>query len=520
MFDIVIKNGWVIDGTGATKFKGTVGVKDGVISCVSHINGNHVNGGETFEIIDAEGKVVCPGFIDIHSHGDYTVFKRPFSPDKVWQGITTQTIGHCGHSLAPLPKDTHALKLLGIESEKREWETFAEYLSIIAQGNLGTNVAPFVGYTPVRLAVLGVSDKKPNKNELKQMCRLLEEVMDAGAFGFTTGLAYPPQCHAMTEELIALCKVVARYDGIYATHVRDILYNTASGVREAIEIGKRSGVRVHIAHLQIRPNPSHTLQEVLNLMDKARSRGIEVTCDQYPYLGGQGPLTPLFPAWALSGSNEDIKARMHDERKRTGIKTYMQEVVEQYFKWSDIILWGGVNEHLRGQSIQTLAHLLEKDPRDVVMDLLMEYGVSFTALVFGKSQEDLHSAAVWTHAAVGTDGRFYDENMYNHPRTFGTFPRMIRKYVREEKSLSLEECIRRMTGLPAQILRLANRGIISKGKKADILILDPDNINDTATYQNPVAKAEGIQYVIVNGKIVKALDEDRKAPTGEVLHLV
>lgn len=522
MFDILIKNGSVIDGTGGPKFKGAVGIKDGLIATICNAASDHVDEREASQILDASRKVICPGFIDIHSHGDFTLLQRPFSEDKVWQGVTTQTIGHCGFSAAPLSKEWENLNsselLGGIAALQAEWKTFSDYLSVLERQTLGTNVAAFVGYGPIRMAVMGVSDKEPSKNELGRMCKVLEEAMNAGAFGFTTGLAYPPQCQATTEELTTLCKVVARYGGLYATHVRDNTYDVGRGVREAIEIAKHSGVRLHIAHLQIRPNPKHNLKKLLDLMEQAREDGVEVTCDQYPYLAGQGPLTPLFPAWALGGGGEAIKQRMQDVHVRGRIKTYMEDVVEHYFKWGDIVLWSIEDEALKGRSLLTLANLWERDPRDVAMDLLMEYGTSVSALYFGKTEEDLRVAAIWPHAMVGTDGVFNEETAHNHPRTFGTFPRMIRKYVREEKVFSIEEVIRRMTSLTAQTLGLSDRGVLAERKNADILIFDPETIFDTPTYELPVQRSRGIDSVIVNGKIVKVQSQDNRVSAGKVLH--
>jgi len=523
MQELVIKNGWVVDGSGAPKFKGTIGIRDGLISYLNHRDDYNTAEEEAQEIIDADGKVVCPGFIDIHTHGDFTLLKHPFSPDKVWQGVTTQTVGHCGFSPAPISegwKAFNAHKLLGLEDVTWEWKTFADYLSVLSGKNLGTNVIPFVGYAPIRMAVLGLSDKEPNTQQLQQMCKLVEEAMIDGAFGLTTGLAYPPQCQATVDELTTLCQVVARYNGVYATHVRDNTYDVFSGIQEAIEIGKRSGVKVHIAHLQIRPNPYHTLHDVLALMEEARDTGLDITCDQYPYLAGQGPLTPLFPAWALTGGPEAIEERLRNEQERQKIRTYMSEVVEHYFKWGDIILRSIDNEHLKGRSILTLANLSETDPRDMAMDLLMRYGVSVSALYFGKTEEDLRSAAMWPYAMVGTDGVCYEKEINNHPRTFGTFPRMIRKYVREDKVLSLEKAIHRMTGLTAHTLRLTDRGIIAEGKKADIVIFDSETVTDTPSYESPVLKPQGIEFVIVNGNVVKAQNEDRCIPAGNVLRLV
>jgi len=524
VFDIIIKSGWIIDGTGASGFTGDVGIKDGVIAFIDRNSEGAHRDQEARVIINADGKIVCPGFIDMHSHGDFALLSRPDSPDKVSQGITTQTTGHCGFSAAPATETWKAYKpdeLLGTKAIEWEWKSFEEWLSVVRKKPLCINIAPFVGYAPIRVAVMGTSGKPPAGAELAKMCELVEEAMDAGAFGFTTGLAYPPQCQATTEELAALCKVVARYGGLYATHVRDNTYNVASGIREAIEIGIRSGVRVHIAHLQIRPNPNCSVEELLTMMDEARKEGVQVTCDQYPYLAGQGPLTPLFPAWALEGGPEIVRNRLKESAARKDIKSYMREVVEQYFKWNDIILWSIGNDNLKGRSIQTLAYLAEKDPRDLAIDLLLEYGLSgVSALYFGKTEDDLRAVALWPHAMVGTDGIFCDNEMENHPRTFGTFPRMLRKYVREDKAISFEEAIYKMTGLPAKTLGLTDRGTISQGKKADIVVFDPENVADTATYEAPTSKAAGIEFVIVNGNVVKEYDEIHHISAGEVLHRI
>jgi len=522
MFDFLIKNGTVIDGTGSEGYRGWIGIQADEISRVGKGECPQKIEADAREIIDAAGKAVSPGFIDIHSHGDLSLLFQPFSPDKVWQGVTTQTIGHCGSSAAPLSDEWRSVlsqSILRYKGIEWEWETFADFATVLGSRELGTNVAPFVGYAPIRAAVLGPSPKEPDRKELGRMKSLVEEAMDSGSFGFTTGLAYPPQCQATTAELASLCEVVAHRGGIYATHVRDIIYDFISGLKEAIEIGRRSGVHVHIAHVQVRPNPYYTLQDVLNVMDEARQAGLEVTCDQYPYLAGQGPLTPLFPAWALGGGSKAILSRLKDREEREKIKEYMRDVVEKYFRWSDIILWSVLNQSLWGRSIQTLAHVADKDPRDTVMDLLLDQGLSIGAIYFGKTEENLRDAAAWPHSVVGTDGVVFVEKLQNHPRTYGTFSRIVRKYVREQKIFSLEEAIHRMSGLTARILGLPDRGVIAEGKKADLLILDPQDFGDTATYEEPVSRAQGLEMVMVNGKIVSTGGEDRHLSAGEVLRL-
>jgi N-acyl-D-amino-acid deacylase len=521
-FDCLIKNARVVDGTGAAGYDGWVGVRAGEIAAVGTGDSRREEANSR-QVIDATGKVLCPGFIDMHSHGDASLAGRPFSPEKVWQGVTTQTIGHCGVSAAPASSawrslyDASLLAQPGQQGERWEGESFGEFMRFLGRRELGTNVAPLVGYAPVRAAVVGLSDRQPDRGELSRMAGLVEEAMQAGSFGFTTGLAYPPQCSATTEELAVLCEVVARYGGLYATHVRDIIYDILSGVREAIEIGRRTGVHVHIAHLQVRPNPFYTLRDVLELLDAARREGLEVTCDQYAYLAGQGPLTPLFPAWSLGGGPEAIRARLGSREDRRRIKEYMREIVEKYFRWSDIILWALPDKTLQGRSIQTVAHLAEKDPREVVLDLVEQHGISIAAIYFGKTEQDLREAAAWPFSVVGSDGLLFASRLENHPRTFGTFPRYLRKYVREQQLFTLEEAVRRMSGLTAEILKLSDRGLIAEGRKADLLLIDPRQITDTATYEEPDLPPRGIELVMVNGKIVRSGGEDHPTAAGQVL---
>ncbi|MFP4589498.1 MAG: N-acyl-D-amino-acid deacylase family protein [Candidatus Acetothermia bacterium] len=522
MYDLFIKNGKLVDGTGASVPVGHVGVQGEEIKLVEAARGEKDGGPEARSVINASGKLVCPGFIDMHAHGDFSLFERPFMPDKIWQGITTHTTGHCGFSLAPVSQQLldnveDVFPSAGLTSEDFRWESFAEYLAAVEKQPLGPNLSAFVGYAPVRMAVMGLSGEKANLSQIEQMQDLLARALEEGAFGFTTGLAYPPQVHATTDELVALSEVVAEHHRLYATHIRDATYDVAGGVREAVEIAQKSGVDLHIAHMQMRPTEEHDLQEVLDTIQEAKDVGIDVTFDQYPYLAGQGPLTPLFPDWSLDGPSSRVLERFEDPSQRAKIKEYMAEVVEDYFRWHEIILWADVGRDLIGRSVQTVAHLQEKDPRDVIMDVISEHGLGIRALYFGKTEEELRAAATWPEAMVGTDGVYVEEERHNHPRTFGTFPRMIRKYALEQNSLSVEEAISRMTSLPAARLGLGDRGVLEEGRKADILIIDPDRLRDTATYEDPIAQPEGFDCVIVNGQIVRRAGTDRRISAGKVL---
>jgi N-acyl-D-amino-acid deacylase len=523
MFDIAIKNGWIVDGTGQSRFKGTLYVRDGKVERIDKGSPHLDQRLNAAKVIDVAEKIVCPGFIDIHSHNDLSLLNEPFSPDKIWQGVTTQTIGHCGFSAAPASSAWWpflAGTLTKNQALKERWTTLEQYLSLLEGRPLGTNVAAFVGYGAIRSAVMGSSERPASSTDVRKMTKLLAQCMDDGAFGFTTGLAYPPQCSATTEELAELARVVADHDGLYATHVRHITYDIKSGVEEAITIAKRSGVRLQVAHLQIRPNPNHQLTDIVEMINSAKKEGIRITCDQYPYSGALGPLTPLFPASVLKGSAAEIRKRLTDADVRLLIRDYMHNVVENYFQWENIVLVKVKEFALQSKSILTIANFREEDPRDIAIDILANHGLDVTALYFGKREEDLRVAALLPYCMVGSDGMLSAENNDCHPRTFGTFPRVIRKYVREEEAMSLEQAIHKMTGLTAQTLRLQDRGVLREGKKADIVVIDPNTLYDTASYLEPAQPAAGIDYVIVNGQITYEMQQEIPAGAGLVLRHV
>ncbi|MEM3658252.1 MAG: D-aminoacylase [Candidatus Hadarchaeum sp.] len=509
-YDLVVKGGQIIDGLKTPPYRANIGIKKGVIE---YIGPSIPTAGL---IIDASGCFVCPGFIDMHSHNDLVLLRRPRSIEKIMQGITTETIGHCGFSAAPLTsewKEFFGPELAGVRVDTWDWESFGEYLEKLSSLELATNIVPFCGYGPIRVAVMGGSYRSPSSQDIAKMQQILEQALAEGAFGLTTGLAYPPQHAASFDELAALCKIVSGYNALYATHVRHNTYNVSKGIQEAIALGATTGAKVHIAHLQVRPRGGCTASDILALMDDARQQGIWCSCDQYPYLAGLGPLSPLLPDWLLSllGQGKNVAECLSNATAKQWFENWINQTVSTYFSWEEIILL------TKSQSIMTMALLEEKLPHEILIDEVSRKGVDQLALYFGKSWDDLREIAKWPYSVIGTDGVFHENPLYLHPRVFNTFPKTIQKFVKELKVLSLEECIFKMTALPAEILGLKDRGAIKLGQKADLVVLDYANLKAPASYINPTIPPQGILYVIVNGHVVKTPDGFVKIKAGEVI---
>ncbi len=510
VYDLVIKGGQIIDGLKTPAYKANIGIKRGVIEYIGP------SAPAADFVIDATGLFVFPGFIDMHSHNDLVLIHRPWSTEKIMQGITTETIGHCGFSAAPLTpewKEFFTPDLAGTSVGAWDWETFNEYLEELDSLELATNIVPFCGYGPIRTAVMGHSYDLPSSQDIVRMQIILEQALLEGAFGLTTGLAYPPQHAATFNELVALCKIVSRYNGLYATHVRHNIYNVSKGVKEAIALGKATGAKIHIAHLQVRPRGGLIATDVLTLMDDARQQGIWCSCDQYPYLAGLGPLSPLLPDWLLSllGQGKNVVDCLANATAKQVFEDWVNQTISKYFSWEDIILL------TKKQSIMTIALLEENLPHEVLLDEISKEGVNQLALYFGKTWDDLQAIAKWPYSVVGTDGVFHENPLYLHPRVFNTFPKTIEKFVKQSKLLSLEECIFKMTSLPAQILGLTDRGAIKLGQKADLVLVDYINLTAPASYIKPTIPPEGILYVVVNGHIVKIPEEFIKIKAGRVI---
>ena len=514
LFDLVIKNGMVVDGTGNPYFRNDIAIKDEKIVKIGKVKGQgKIN-------INAEGTVVSPGFIDLHNHSDMTILAYPNAESYIMQGVTTAVVGNCGISMAPVNSDNLELLKRYVSpflpttyDYKWDWKTIKEFYEKVEEQGTTINLVPLVGHGTIRLAVKGFDPGEPSNEEMEEMKNLLRQSLDEGVFGMSTGLIYPPGSYATTEEIIELAKVVKEYGAIYATHMRDEAKYLIEAVEEAIRIGEEADVPVEISHHKAAGKSNWgKVYATLRLMEKARKRGLEVNCDVYPYTAGSTTVTALLPTWALEGGIDKMLERLKDKEIREKIKTEIEEDTmtgENFLKnagWEGVLISQCSKKEYEGKTLEEI--LKEKgrlsDPYEELLDWLLEVKGDAAMVVFTMDEEDVKTVISHPLSSIISDSWATTPTAGGkpHPRAYGTFPRVIRKYVREEKLLSLEEAIRKMTSLPAGKIRLQDRGLIKEGFWADIVIFNPDKIRDKATYRNPHQYPEGIKYVIVNGQIV------------------
>lgn len=535
MFDVILKGGRVIDGTGNPWFRADVAIKDGKIVRIGHLSGVKAE-----KIIDVKGLVVSPGFIDIHSHSDFTILFNPKVESTIRQGVTTLVVGNCGISLAPVNPAREDLLMRYIspfmppgERLKVKWTTFSEYLKYEEEIGVASNVAHLVGHGTIRIAVMGFDERTPTNEELGEMKMLVAEAMQAGAFGMSSGLIYPPGVYSKTEELIELAKVVARYGGIYATHIRGEGATLIKAVSEAIEIGEKSGAPVQISHHKAAGRPQWgKSEETLKLMEEARMRGVDVTCDQYPYRAGMTSLVTLLPPWAHEGGMDRLLERLRNPKDRERMRRDIEKGIPGWENFVASCGWENIyvsyvktekNKPLEGKNLTEIAKIKGKpDEFTALCDLLLEEEGVATMVLFMMDEGDIRRIMKHPLSMVGSDS--WSVAPYGvlgvgkpHPRFYGTYPRVLGRYVREYNILRLEDAIRKMTSLPAQKIGLWDRGIIRVGAWADITVFNPDKVIDKATYQDPHQYPEGIEYVLVNGEVVVERGEHTGILAGKVL---
>lgn len=541
LYDIAILNGIIVDGSGNPWFKANIAIKDGVISAIS----KH----EVFkadEVIDAKDLIVSPGFIDIHGHSDITLIINPFAESKILQGVTLEVIGNCGSSAAPVIGDFTINRMRRRLSEyglDLAWSSVDEYLSLIEKKGISINVAMLVGHGQIRSCVMDFEAREPSLSELEDMKIILKESLEHGAFGISSGLVYAPGRFAKTEELVELCKIVAKYNGLYATHIRGERETIIDALNEAIYIAMKSGVKLQISHHPPKIGAYGKSKETLKIIEEARLIGVDVLCDFHPYIAGSTSLSALLPAWVQEGGSSRIIARLKDPDTRVEIKKDMiREPIPgpgpcgliKRGMWDMIILSNcKVNKDLIGKSFHEIAKLKGKDPFEVYFDILLEEDLIGNIVGFYYNEDDVRNVASNPYSMVGSDG--YALAPYGvlseeagHPRSYSTFPMVIRKYVRGEsrsdlnydcgeRIMSLETAIMKMTSMPASRLNIHDRGIIKTGFWADIVIFDYHRIRDLSTYVNPQVYPIGIEYVIVNGKIVVESGKHTGLKPGRVL---
>jgi len=515
LFDILIKDGNVIDGTGSLWFKKDIGISEGKIKGVGFIA---EKGKKT---IDAKGMVVSPGFIDLHNHTDLSILPHPNAESYIMQGVTTVVVGNCGLSMAPVnPGKVELLKrylspfLASGFDYGWNWRTLREYHEKVQKLGTSLNLAPLAGQGTIRLAVKGFDSNEASKEEMNQMKKLLEQSLEDGAFGMSTGLIYPPGTYSSTEELIELASVLTRYGALYTTHMRNEGDRLMEAVEEAIRIGEENNIAVEISHHKASGRTNWgKINATLRAMEQARKRGVEVNCDVYPYTAGSTTITAVLPTWALEGGVENMLERLKSKETREVIKRESVEGTMKGENWIKAAGWNGIvigecssKKQYEGKSLEEI--LKEQNrfnkPYEGFFDWLLEIEGNATMVIFVMDEADVKTVMSSPLSSIISDSWATAPSAGGkpHPRVYGTFPRVLGKYVREEKILTLQDAIRKMTSLPAGKLGLQNRGIIKEGFWADIVVFDPDKIKDKATYSDPHQYPEGINYVIVNGQIV------------------
>lgn len=523
VLDTLIRGVRVVDGTGAPSFEADIGIQDGRVALIGRVENTRAT-----QLIRGEGLVASPGFVDIHTHADMDLLWFPGAESLAMQGVTTAVTGNCGLSLAPvLPENLETLEeyLAPREPLRWDWRTFGEFNQKLQASGTAVNLVPLVGHGTIRASVMGFDDRSPTKQEATKMGELLESAMRDGAFGMSTGLIYPPGVYSQTPELIALAEVVARFGGIYASHIRgesEILIGLINAVKEAIEIGERGKLPVQISHHKA-SGEAHwgKVRHTLKLMEAARDSGVDVFCDVYPYTAGAASLMSALPPWVLDQgvagmidriTDHDVRARIERELRQNGIPGWGE--------LEDILISRCVvDETIEGKTVAEIALSRGVEPIVAFLDLLVEDRGETGMITFTMSEDDV--VAVLTHplSMVCSDSGVSnpDAGGKPHPRTYGAFPRVLRKYVREGSCLSLEEAVRKMTSLPAERMGLTDRGVLKEGACADLVLFDPETIGDTATYVAPHQYPTGIPHVIVNGTSVVRNGKHTGACPGEVL---
>lgn len=533
--DLVIRNALIVDGSGRPAFVGDLATSGDTICAVGAAGAVPAPPGATE--LDATGLAVAPGFIDIHSHTDLTLALNPRAKSKVRQGVTTEVVGNCGFTAAPVTPE-HKKELLDYlantvaitpeESSRWDWQTMAEHMQELAQRGLGLNIVPLVGQGTIRVAAMGLARGAAPPTAQARMEELLEQELAAGVFGMSSGLAYPPNNHVGREELAGLCRVLARWDRLWTVHIRDEGDNVLAALEEVLAVAEETGVKLQVSHLKVvgRRNWGRA-PEVLTLLSRARDRGIRVMADQYPYLAYGSSLLDFLPLELVERGAREILATLQDPARARAVAREIEEHFqnEKLLDWDDVLvasLSAPEESDISGKSIAQLGREWHLSPGQVVVRLLQKgWGVVKT-ICFAMGEEDIVTIMRDPTVMIASDGRAVNPGgvfaaTHPHPRYYGTFPRVLGRYVREKGVLSLEEAVRKMTLMPAQQLNLCDRGLLLPGYRADLVLFDPEEILDRATFTQPHQFPEGIPAVIINGVPVIWEGEHTGALPGRLL---
>ncbi len=524
MYDILFKNARIVDGTGNPAFYGDVGVEKDRISAVGKLSTL-----EARQTLDLEGLALSPGFIDLHTHSDFTLPLFPRAASMVRQGVTTQLVGNCGFSPFPVvPERLEMLKAYCAFIDAGlgwEWTSLAGYTAMLESLSLASNVALQVGHGTVRIAVMGFDNRTPTDTEQAAMERLVSQAMTEGAFAISSGLIYVPGIYSQTAELVSLAQVSAKYDGFYSSHIRGEGDTLLEAVGEALTIGREAGLPVQLSHHKATGKPNWgRVKDSLAILDAAREAGNDVMADQYPYIAGSTTLAALLPSWVMEGGVEGMQARLADP---TILQRIQAEIEQPGTRGRGIdpetvmisSIPEGPNKIYEGKMLTAIAAQRGQSPAASALDLLKSESGGIQMITFAMAEEDVRQVMRHPAVAIASDGWTLSPEGGGkpHPRSYGTFARVLGKYVREEKVLRLEEAVRKMTSLPAQRLRRFDLGLIRPGCLADLVVFDPLRVAERGTFADPHQYCEGVEHVMVNGQFVIEGGTDTGAAAGKVL---
>lgn len=528
-FDTALLNGTVVDGTGEARYRADVGVVDGRIAAIGALAE-----ADATRRVDVSGHVVAPGFVDIHTHSDITLLDNPLAESKVHQGVTTEVVGNCGFS--PFPAGPAGVGRLQealasyLPSETRwDWNTLDGWAERLGSQGMSVNVAALVGHSALRIAAGVADDRTPKDDELRLMCTLAAQAVEQGAFGLSTGLTLPPSSYASTEEVITLTEAIASYDdAFYATHVRAWAGQHIKAREEAVQVAREAGLPVQISHMNISDSRVHgEASEVMRVIEGARRDGLDITCDVYPYTAGASTLSQLLPSWVQAGGVPAMLERLRDPglRKRVREETARGWLDGLPWEWDCLVISEVRSDQNRdevGFSVAEIADRRDMEPAQVLLTLIDEEDNHVRGVMHNRTEEDVRFFLRHSSTMIGSDGRAISpEGPHSrskpHPRYYGTYPRILGRYVREVSLLTLEEAISKMTSFPARRLGLRDRGRVAEGCFADLVVFDPETVIDRATFEAPHQFPIGVSHVLVNGEAVIAYGEHTGVRPGLVL---
>ena len=533
-FDTVIRNGTIIDGTGRLRYDADVGIRDGKIEAIGSLGD-----AEAGRVVDAAGLVVAPGFIDMHSHSDMSLFDDPGGESKVHQGVTTEVTGNCSYSPFPMGPTSAANIGMGWKFDWGEWSDLNGWAERLEASGMSINIAPQLGQAALQIAAGANEDRPATREEMREMQRLAVEAIEQGAFSLSTGLSLSPSGYMSTEELVELCRAIAHYDGVfYVTHARVGAGRHLLAIEEAIEIGRKGGLPVQFSHLAIGSQPDMggwrkpsedpvgRGPEMMELFDNARDSGLDITYDSYPYTAGQAGVDQTVPNWAQAGGIETYMSRLRDpetrDRIRDEVRAGLGGVKPLWDTWIIAEVSTDANKGLVGRSIADVAAEREVEPAEAALQIEEEEGSEVSAVVHNRSERDVRFFLSHPLGMIGSDGLAISPtgvhgSEQHHPRFYGTYPRILGRYVREESIMSLETAVEKMTGMPAERLCLRDRGRVEEGLVADLAVFDPDTVIDRSTFEDPHQLAGGVPHVFVAGEPVVSDGAHTGARPGRVL---